>query len=367
MNSGLQTLSQDIKTWANELGFQQAAITDTALEEHGERLQDWLDKGYQGEMAYMAEHGSKRYRPQELIEGTLRVISLRFNYFAESEPQLAILDNPERAFVSRYSLGRDYHKTLKQRLKQLVVKIEDKLREIRQASDPSQQHAPEQVDYRIFVDSAPVMERAIAAKAGLGWVGKNTLVINKKAGSYFFLAEIYTNLPLPVDTETDNQNHCGDCTACLTICPTQAFEGPYVLDARKCISYLTIELKGSIPESLRPLMGNRIFGCDDCQIACPWNRFTRKVDENDFLPRNDLDKSTLIALFAWTEAEFLNRTEGSAIRRTGYIGWLRNIAVALGNAPSSIEVIEALNQRRQHPSELVREHVNWALTRHQTL
>lgn len=358
MTTCFQTLSTEIKTWSRELGFAQCAITDTQLEAHGVKLQAWLDKGYHGDMAYMAEHGTKRFRPDELIDGTCRVISLRFNYYPESEDKQAVLDNPAKAFISRYTLGRDYHKTLRQRLKKLVSKIEHSLGE-------AQQNTSTQPAYRVFVDSAPVMERGIAEKAGLGWIGKNTMVINKKAGSYFFLAEIYTDLPLPVDSDIDNQNHCGHCSACLTACPTQAFEGPYVLDARKCISYLTIELKGSIPEELRPLMGNRIFGCDDCQIACPWNRFTQTENEADFSPRHELDKSTLLTLFSWTEDEFLSNTEGSAIRRTGYIGWLRNIAVALGNAPTSIDVIEALEHRKDHASDIVREHVYWALGQHQ--
>ncbi|MCP5207565.1 MAG: tRNA epoxyqueuosine(34) reductase QueG [Hahellaceae bacterium] len=364
MHAELNTLATDIKQWAQALGFQQTAIIDTDLAQTGERLQSWLDKGYHGDMGYMAEHGSKRFRPAELIDGTRRIISLRFNYYPECENYDDILTSPNKAAISRYTLGRDYHKTLRARLKKLVARIEARVNALDlQSSDEST--APITGDFRVFVDSAPVMERAIAEKGGLGWVGKNTMIINKKAGSYFFLAEIYTNLPLPMDTDVDNKNHCGDCRACLDACPTQAFEGPYVLDGTKCISYLTIELKGSIPLPLRSKMGNRIFGCDDCQTVCPWNRFTRIVDEQDFSPRQNLDKSELLELFAWTEEEFLSRTEGSAIRRTGYVGWLRNIAVALGNATTSLDVISALKARETHPSEIVREHVSWALAQHQ--
>jgi epoxyqueuosine reductase len=259
------------------------------------------------------------------------------------------LSQPETAYVSRYALGRDYHKLIRKRLQQLAERIQ-------QAIGP--------FGYRAFVDSAPVLEKAIAQQAGLGWIGKNTLVLNRKAGSWFFLGELFVDLPLPVDTPHTSE-HCGSCSACLDICPTGAFVGPYVLDARRCISYLTIELKGAIPAELRPLIGNRVFGCDDCQIICPWNRFARPTSQGDFQPRHQLDNSELAALFRWTEEEFLSRTEGSPLRRTGYQNWLRNLAVGLGNAPSSIPVLAALEARREDPSALVREHVAWALAQHQ--
>ena len=345
----LAQLAKDIKQWAAELGFQQAGIADVALDEHEQRLNRWLEAGYHGDMEYMERHGSKRSRPQELIEGTRRVISLRMDYLTEAPGQQRLaLNSSERAYISRYTLGRDYHKLVRKRLTQLAERIQQRIGGYQ---------------YRAFVDSAPVLERALATTAGLGWIGKNTMLINPKAGSYFFLGEIYTDLPLPTDTPF-SKNHCGSCTACLDICPTQAFVGPHVLDARRCISYLTIELKGSIPEELRPLMGNRVFGCDDCQLICPWNRFAHITEESDFVPRHGLDSAELARLFLWEEAEFLRNTEGSAIRRTGYEGWLRNLAVGLGNAPTSEAVVEALRQRQAHPSELIREHVAWALRQH---
>ncbi|MCG8612363.1 MAG: tRNA epoxyqueuosine(34) reductase QueG [Pseudomonadales bacterium] len=342
-------LALDIKQWASELGFAQTGITDTDLANTGDRLKQWLAAGYHGEMDYMASHGSKRYTPEELIPGTTRVISVRMDYYPEQrDAGKQQLDTPEKAYVSRYTLGRDYHKTIRNRLKQLAQRIQE------QVTD---------TQYRVFVDSAPVMERAIAEKAGLGWIGKNTMLISKHAGSYFFLAEIFTDIPLPIDAP-DNQNHCGSCQACLKACSTDAFVGPYILDARRCISYLTIELKGSIPTEFRKAMGNRVFGCDDCQISCPWTKFTDNTQEQDFLPRHNLNTADLVELFLWTESEFLDRTAGSAIRRTGYIGWLRNLAVALGNAPSSEAVINALKARQTHPSEVVQEHTNWALEQH---
>lgn len=341
----LARLAADIKDWARELGFQQAGIANIDLVRHEAHLNRWLEQGYHGTMDYMARHGSKRSRPGELIEGTLRVISLRLDYLpADTRPE-EILNQGERAYISRYTLGRDYHKLLRNRLSQLIKRIE--------------QHV-QGYQYRAFVDSAPVLERALAQQAGLGWIGKNTMLINPRAGSLFFLGEIYTDLPLPVD-EPFQKNHCGSCRACLDICPTQAFVAPHVLDARRCISYLTIELRGPIPEELRPLMGNRVFGCDDCQLICPWNRFARPTREPDFAPRHGLDSAQLAELFLWSEEEFLKRTEGSAIRRTGYEGWLRNLAVALGNAPGTPVVLAALRARADHPSELVREHVDWAL------
>ncbi|MDH4655175.1 MULTISPECIES: tRNA epoxyqueuosine(34) reductase QueG [unclassified Pseudomonas] len=344
----LASLAQSIKEWGRELGFQQVGITGVELGEHENHLRRWLDAGYHGEMDYMAAHGSKRSHPDELVPGTLRVISLRMDYLPGDTRMAKVLGQPEKAYVSRYALGRDYHKLIRKRLQHLAERIETTIGPL---------------SYRAFVDSAPVLEKAIAEQAGLGWIGKNTLVLNRKAGSYFFLGELFIDAPLPVD-EPHGSEHCGRCSACLDICPTAAFAGPYQLDARRCISYLTIEYKGSIPEDLRPLIGNRVFGCDDCQMVCPWNRFARPSDEGDFQPRHGLDNAELAELFRWSEEEFLSRTEGSPLRRAGYERWLRNLAVGLGNAPSSIPVLEALNLRREYPSALVREHVEWALARH---
>jgi epoxyqueuosine reductase len=337
-----------LRGWARELGFSDLGITLPDTGEHGQHLQDWLAKGYQGEMEYMGHHGDKRYTPRSLVPGTARVISVRMDYLTAPDSPKQALTNRETAYVTRYALGRDYHKLIRKRLATLAKWIDEAVRGY---------------DYRAFVDSAPVLERALAQRAGLGWIGKNNMLIHPKAGSFFFLGEIFTSAPLPVDApfETD---HCGSCSACLDLCPTDAFVGPHQLDARRCISYLTIELKGSIPEELRPLMGNRVFGCDDCQLVCPWQKFSKPTPEPDFQPRHGLDNTSLAELFLWTEAQFLKRTEGSAIRRTGYAGWLRNLAVGLGNAPSTIPVIEALKQRADHPDEMVREHVQWALRQH---
>lgn len=344
----LANLAQSIKDWGRELGFQQVGIAGVDLQEHEAHLQRWLAAGHQGEMDYMAAHGSKRSRPTELVPGTLRVISLRMDYLPGDTRMSERLAEPEKAYVSRYALGRDYHKLIRKRLQHLAERIQEVIGPF---------------GYRAFVDSAPVLEKALAEQAGLGWIGKNTLLLNRKAGSWFFLGELFVDLPLPVD-EPHAGEHCGRCTACLDICPTAAFVGPRQLDARRCISYLTIELKGSIPEELRPLIGNRVFGCDDCQIVCPWNRFARPSAEGDFQPRHGLDNATLAELFLWTEEQFLSRTEGSPLRRAGYERWLRNLAVGLGNAPSTIVVLEALKARRDDPSALVREHVAWALRRH---
>ena len=341
-------LAADIKAWGRELGFQQLGITNTLLEEHEQRLNQWLAVGHHGTMDYMSRHGSKRSRPEELVPDTVRVISARMNYLP---PQIApgeeILQQAERAYVSRYALGRDYHKVLRARLERLA-------RRIAAAIGP--------FGYRVFVDSAPVLEKALAEKAGLGWIGKHTNLLHRETGSWFFLGELYTDLPLPVDTLV--KNHCGDCRACIDVCPTQAIVAPYQLDARRCISYLTIELRGSIPVELRPFIGNRIYGCDDCQLVCPWNRFARMSAEKDFMPRHGLDGPLLVDLFAWDEEAFLARTEGSAIRRIGYECWLRNIAVALGNASPDPGITTALRGRADHPSEMVREHVRWALRQH---
>ena len=348
MTDSFTQLNADIRRWATELGFNELGVTlpDTGI--HADRLQQWLDEGRHGEMSYMEDHGDKRYTPTSLVPGTLRVISVRMDYLPGPDSPKEALKNREKAYISRYTLGRDYHKLIRKRLATLAKRIDE---------------AVSGFDYRAFVDSAPVMERALAQRAGLGWIGKNTMLLNRKAGSFFFLGEIFTSAPLPVDQPYEAE-HCGRCSACMELCPTNAFPSPHVLDARRCISYLTIELKGSIPEELRALMGNRVFGCDDCQLVCPWNRFSKPTKEDDFQPRHQLDNSDLAELFLWTEEEFLKRTEGSAIRRTGYQGWLRNLAVGLGNAPSTIPVIEALKARADHPSDLVREHVQWALQRH---
>lgn len=343
-------LAQLIRSRSRELGFQQTGITDTSLGSHEKHLGKWLSKGFHGEMDYMHRHGTLRSRPQELHPGTIRVISVRMDYLPETDCEVeTLLGEPTRGVVSRYALGRDYHKLMRKRLQKLAKEIE--------------KHTGE-FGYRVFVDSAPVLEKALAEKAGLGWIGKHSNLINKQAGSWFFLGEIYTDLPLPIDTPADE--HCGECRKCLDICPTQAIVAPYSVDARRCISYLTIELRGSIPEELRPLMGNRIYGCDDCQLVCPWNRFAQTTEEEDFAPRNGLDSPELIKLFQWTEAQFLKRTEGSPIRRIGYNCWLRNIAVALGNAPVSESVINALQAHAQHESGMVREHVEWAMKRQST-
>ena len=342
------SLETQIQQWARELGFAQVGITDVDLGENEAYLQKWLDAGYHGSMAYMASHGSKRSRPEELIPGTCRVISLRMDYLPSDTQPLAILASPDKAYISRYTLGRDYHKLIRKRLATLAKRIE--------AETGSGQ-------YRAFVDSAPVLERAIAERAGLGWIAKNTMLINSDAGSWFFLGEIYTDLPLQ-PTSAQEIKHCGSCTTCLDICPTQAFVGPFQLDARRCISYLTIEHKGSIDTALRPLMGNRIFGCDDCQLLCPWNKFAQPTEQGDFQPRHHLDNAQLVDLFLWDEETYLTNTEGSALRRIGFERWLRNLAIALGNAPTSERLITALQSRREFPSELVQEHVQWALDQH---
>jgi epoxyqueuosine reductase len=340
-------LARDIKRWARELGFANTGISGVDLDEDEQHLQRWLDEGHHGEMDYMARHGSKRTRPAELEPGTQRVISVRMDYIPPGTANAwEVLGDAQAGYVSRYALGRDYHKLMRSRLQKLAERIQGVVGDF---------------GYRAYVDSAPVMEKALARNAGLGWIGKHTVLINRRAGSYFFLGELYTDLPLPVDPPASA--HCGTCTRCIDVCPTQAILGPYQLDAKRCISYLTIELKGSIPEDLRAPMGNRIFGCDDCQLVCPWNKFAQETSEPDFAPRHSLDGAKLVELFAWTEQEFLKRTEGMAIRRTGYEGWLRNIAVALGNAPRSTEIIGALEARAEHASPIVREHVAWALAR----
>ncbi|EHD20005.1 MULTISPECIES: tRNA epoxyqueuosine(34) reductase QueG [Brenneria] len=344
----LGELAQLIKQWGLSLGFQQVGICDTDLSAEEPRLQAWLDKQYHGEMAWMARHGMLRARPHELLPGTLRVISVRMNYLPAKAAFASTLKNPQLGYVSRYALGRDYHKLLRQRLKKLGERIQDYCGEL---------------NFRPFVDSAPIMERPLAAKAGLGWVGKHSLLLNRESGSWFFLGELLIDLPLPVDQP--QQEQCGRCVACITTCPTGAIVEPYTVDARRCISYLTIELEGAIPEAFRPLIGNRIYGCDDCQLICPWNRFSQLTDETDFSPRAALHAPELLELFQWSEEKFLRITEGSAIRRIGHLRWLRNIAVALGNAPYQDRIVLTL-QTRLGENDLLDEHIHWAIKQQRT-
>jgi len=355
-SSDLTELVEQIHAWGKQLGFQQIGICDTDLTQAEQHLANWLDSGLHGEMDWMQRHGTKRTRPDELHTGTLRIISVRMDYRPEpSHDAWDIINNSEKAFVSRYALGRDYHKLLRQRLQKLATKMSEAIGEF---------------GYRVFVDSAPVMEKPLAEKAGLGWIGKHTNLIHRDAGSWFFLGEIYTDLPLPIN-DTISENHCGTCQSCIEACPTQAILGPYQLDAQRCISYLTIEHRGSFSEELRIKMGNRIYGCDDCQLVCPWNKFSQPSTEKDFLPRHQLDDISLVELFAWDKPRFQKEMEGSPIRRIGYEVWMRNIAIALGNAirrnanmgnTELIEkVINAVKTRQQDESELIREHVRWAL------
>ena len=336
-----------IRGEAEALGFSRFGVSGIELGEDAAHLRSWLAEGLHGTMQWMAAHGDKRSRPAALIPGTLSVVSVGLDYGRDHDEAWATLDDGERAYVARYALGRDYHKLMRQRLQKLATRIEAIIGPF---------------GHRVFVDSAPVLERALARNAGLGWIGKHTCLIDRDGGSWFFLGELYLDFALPADPPATH--HCGSCVRCIDVCPTGAIVAPHRLDARRCISYLTIEHEGPIPEGFREAIGNRIFGCDDCQLVCPWNKFARRFDEPDFAVRNDLDRATLATLFAWTEAEFLQRTEGSAIRRTGHERWLRNIAVALGNAPSTPEVRAALESRREDPSPLVREHVAWALARH---
>jgi len=342
--SDFEQLASDIKKWGQVLGFQQLGICDVELSEHEPLLQTWLNNGMHGEMEYMERHGMMRCRPSELVPNTIRVICARMDYLPADAKFSQILADDKKAFISRYALGRDYHKLLRKKLQLLATQIADRVGEF---------------GYRVFVDSAPVLERPLATKAGLGFTGKHTLLINKQAGSWFFLGEIFTDLPLPTDGAIDEG--CGECSACIHICPTQPIVAPYVIDARRCISYLTIELKGSIPEEFRSLLGNRIYGCDDCQLTCPWNRFASLSLEDDFKPRNDFADIELLELFQWTESGFLRRTEGSPIRRIGYESWQRNIAVALGNATYAETIVAALHKKLHQASELVSEHIHWAI------
>ena len=348
------TLTEQVKTWAKELGFDGVGITDTDLTVHGQHLQEWLANNYHGEMQWMADHGDMRYTPESLLPTTQRVISVRMNYLPLDSDHIKTLKSPEKAYIARYALGRDYHKLVRKRLATLAKRIN--LAAMDAGLTPPTQ--------RGFVDSAPVMERPLAQKAGLGWMGKHTLIINKEAGSWFFLGEVYTSLPLRLDTQQET-DHCGSCTACLKVCPTDAFPKPYTLDARRCISYLTIENKGSIPEEFREPIGNRVFGCDDCQAICPWNKYAHVTTEGDFTPRHALDNSDLVSLFLWDEATFLKNTEGSPLRRIGYDGWQRNLAIGLGNAPNSNIVLNALKSQYNTSSLMVKEHIEWAIEQQQ--
>jgi epoxyqueuosine reductase len=345
-----QAFAGRIKEWGRSLGFQAVGIAHADLSAAEPRLLDWLDRGWHGEMEYMARNIGLRSKPASLKPGTLCVISCRMDYLNDVPGSVADELQPGRAYIARYARGRDYHKVLRARLQKLCERIEAEAGAF---------------GYRVFTDSAPVLEVELAAKAGIGWRGKHTLLLDRAAGSWFFLGEIYCDLPLPADEEQPNR--CGTCERCIDVCPTQAIRGPYQLDARRCISYLTIEHKSAIPEELRALIGNRVYGCDDCQLVCPLNCFARPSAEEDFQTRNGLDRATLVELFGWTEAEFEERLQGSPIRRIGYERWLRNLAVGLGNAPTCPEVVEALHARANHPSALVREHVRWALARHEPL
>lgn len=348
-DSALKMFAKQLQTWGRELGFQQLGVSDINLSAPEQRLHEWLAAGYHGEMSWMASHGLKRSRPDQLETGTRSVISVRMDYVPpETADAEMVLNHPNLAYVSRYALGRDYHKVMRSKLKQLAQKM--------------QQHIGE-FGYRVFVDSAPVLEKPIAVKAGLGWIGKHTNLLNREAGSWFFLGEIYTDLLLPESTPVEE--HCGSCTACIDVCPTQAIIAPYVLDARRCISYLTIELDGVIPEEFRSAMGNRIYGCDDCQLICPWNRFSQDSHEKDYLVRHRLDSEYLLNLFQWSEHEFLDKMQGSAIRRIGYQRWQRNLAVALGNAPSNQTIIAALTASRELSGDMVKIHIDWALDQQQ--
>ncbi len=346
-SQSLAQLAQKIKSWSFELGFQQVGVCDINLSQAEGRFNQWLKKGFHGEMAYMQRHGDKRSQPQKLVPGTKRAIVVRLDYLPDN-PQFTYLGNRETGYISRYAQDKDYHKLIRKRLEKLAKRIEQEVGAF---------------EYRAFTDSAPVMEKPLASKAGLGWQGKHTNLINPKAGSWFFLGVLYVNLELPIDSAFVT-THCGSCSACIDICPTKAIIAPYQLDARRCISYLTIELKGSIPIEFRQAIGNRIYGCDDCQIVCPWNKFAKHSQELGFQANRGLLDQDLVDLFLWTEQEFLKNTEGSAIRRIGYERWMRNIAVALGNMPSSGRVIQTLKTQKETSSPLIKEHVLWALNQH---
>jgi epoxyqueuosine reductase len=346
----LSQLTDNIKTWGKSLGFQQIGISDVDLSQHEKALTNWLENGYQGSMNFLERNVDKRLSPEQLVPGTLRIISVRMDYLPPDASFASNLKSSSTAYISRYALGRDYHKVIRKKLQKLAEQIQEYTQDL---------------SFRPFVDSAPVLEHAIAEKAGLGWTGKHSLTINKEAGSYFFLGELFINLPLPVDQPVDE--NCGKCTACISICPTQAIIEPYVVDARKCISYLTIENDDAIPLVYRKAIGNRVYGCDDCQLVCPWNKYAKVTEEKDFFARQQLHNRSLIDLFKWTEKEFLEYTEGSAIRRIGYRKWKRNIAVGLGNQIAQTqqetdEIKTALSNALDFPDEMVQEHIQWALS-----
>ena len=347
----LNELNALILQWAEEAGFQKVGVSDIDLSQQHEKLNAWLEKKFHGDMRWMEDNKEKRFYPEKLLPQTCRIISFRMDYLPPDTQTVKILKTPEKAFISRYALGRDYHKLIRKRLANIITQIARWVAQNKFKLTPMQ---------RAFVDSAPVLERPIAAKAGLGWTGKHTLILDARAGSWFFLGEIFTNIPLPVNTER-KEDLCGSCEACLKVCPTDAFPRPYELDARRCISYLTIENKGAIPEEFREVMGNRVFGCDDCQLICPWNKYAKTTREKDFLPRHDLDHADLLTLFCWDEETFLRNTAGSAIRRIGFERWQRNLAIGLGNAPSDTAIVNALEEKLPQASPLVREHIEWAL------
>ena len=347
-------LTEKVKIWGRELGFQQVGITDTDLSTHEARLDDWLAKGFQADMHYMSMHGIKRSQPAALVPGTIRIISARMDYLPDNDNLRATLADHDQACIARFALGRDYHKVIRARLRKLQSTINTYLLE----------HNLPGFAARVFTDSAPVLEKGIAEKSGLGWIGKNTLLLNESAGSWFFLGEIYTNIPFQMESSPAT-NRCGSCQACIDICPTKAIVAPWRLDAKRCISYHTIENKGVIPVSVREKMGNRIFGCDDCQMVCPWNRYATPTAEPDFKPRHNLNTASLLSLFQWSKQEFDEKSAGSAIRRAGYEGWLRNISIALGNANYKPNIVAALQQRLEAASPMLREHLQWAIERQQ--
>lgn len=342
-------LKKTLDLWALELGFGKIRVARLETHRASAFLKEWLNQGYHGEMDYMARNLDLRADPSLMVPRALTALSLRLDYLPlPLEAARNRLDRTDEAAISVYALGRDYHKLMRRRLLELTSRMQKRIGPF---------------GYRVFADSAPVFEKSLAESSGVGWIGKHTNLIDRQAGSFFFLGEVVTDLPLPVDDPVTG--HCGSCTACLSACPTQAIVAPYQLDARLCISYLTIEYSGSIPLELRPLIGNRVYGCDDCQLVCPWNRYAALTKEKDFLPRHGFDRADLTVLFGWSEEEFLSRLQGSAIRRIGHVNWLRNLAVGLGNAPRSESVIKSLEARLNHPSELVLEHVRWALSQHQ--
>lgn len=345
----LEQVKQTFQRLASSFGFADLRVCDIDLSQYAQDFQQWLAQGYHGDLDYMAAHGEKRWKPEQLVEGTRSIVAVRMDILPDAQPMKTQLGDASKAYIARYALGRDYHKVMRKRLTQLAKAVVAECGEFQ---------------YRAFVDSAPVLERPIAEKSGLGWTGKNSLTLHPKAGSWFMLGELYLDIELPVDTSF-SKNHCGSCTSCIDMCPTDAIVADGVIDARKCISYFTIESNLPIPNEYRKAMGNRIFGCDDCQIFCPWTKFAKYTEEPDYQPRNNLDCADLLDLWAWDEATFLKKTEGSPIRRSGYECWNRNVAVALGNAPPSIEIVQALQSKLGAISEMVDEHIEWAIAEQQ--